>query len=312
VWILVAYGLLGLVASVVVVNMSPFLMSITKKEERSHAFSMQNAVTRLSGFAGNLLGGVLPGALAFLLGATLDEPAPFRYPLMIPPVLYFLGFLLLRRTQRTEAGDEDREEVVRRERVSEEGPSRIILMFSLVYLLWMAGSWSTRTFFNVYMDQGLGAATATIGLAMALGQLMAVPGSLLTPALVGRYGSFRTVIVALAALVGCQVGLAAFPRPLTAALAFVGTYVAFGAASPAFMVYCQEAVAPSWRPVMTGSTSMAWGLGAAGLIFGGGYIVAAVGYRVLFLTGAAMGLIGLLVFGAYFRTPRGEYARSTG
>jgi MFS family permease len=153
---------------------------------------------------------------------------------------------------------------------------------------------------------------AVIGVALAVGQLLAVPGALLMPVLAGRYGVFRTVVTALLALIGFQAALALLPYTPTAILAFVGTYVSFGMTSPAFLLYCQESVARQWRSVVSGFTSMAWSLGTAGLLFGGGYIVAFFGATGwLFLAGAATGLVGLLVFYAYFRMPRGEQVITT-
>ena len=227
---------------------------------------------------------------------------------MIPPVLYMGGFLLLLKTRRPDPPGRGASEDAPRKA---SPPGELIFMFSVVYLLWLAGSWSARTFFNVYMDQVLDAPAAAIGATVAVGQLMAVPGALLMPILTKRWGGFRTVVATLLALVAGQVALAMFPTRVTAVLAFVGLYVAFGMASPAFMLYCQEAVAPEWRSVLMGFTSMSWGLGTAALIFGGGYIAVGMGYRTLFLTGAAMGLLGVLVFAGYFRKPRGEHAGKT-
>jgi hypothetical protein len=48
---------------------------------------------------------------------------------------------------------------------------------------------------------------------------------------------------------------------------------------------------------------MASGLGFAAAALGGGYLVAAVGYRGLFLAGTAVSLVGVLVFWACFVAP---------
>jgi MFS family permease len=101
------------------------------------------------------------------------------------------------------------------------------------------------------------------------------------------------------------------PYPAAASIGFIGAYAAFGMTSSGFLLYTQGVVSPAWRTVIMGFTSMSWCLGTAALIFGGGFIAASLGYRVLFLTGAGMGLVGLLVFHGYFRTPRGHYAKSS-
>ena len=86
VWIAVANGMAGLFGSVFMVNGPPFLMSNTIASERDHAFSVQTAAIPLFGFGGNLMAGFLPGLISVALSASLDRPAPYRYPLLLVPV----------------------------------------------------------------------------------------------------------------------------------------------------------------------------------------------------------------------------------
>ena len=68
-------------------------------------------------------------------------------------------------------------------------------------------------------------------------------------------------------------------------------------------------MAPGWRALMAGTVSMTYGLSAAMVSFGGGYVIAGQGYRAFFLIVAGLTLAGTLSFWAYFRVPRGELAR---
>jgi MFS family permease len=72
---------------------------------------------------------------------------------------------------------------------------------------------------------------------------------------------------------------------------------------PAFTAFHQESVRPRWRAAMSGATTMTAGLGFAAAAFGGGYLATAIGYRGLFLVGAAVSLVGVLIFWAYFIVP---------
>jgi hypothetical protein len=80
--------------------------------------------------------------------------------------------------------------------------------------------------------------------------------------------------------------------------------------NPAFNVYRQEIVSPSWQAVMSGASMMAMGLGGSSIVVGGGYLIGTLGYPSLFLTAAGLTGLGAMVFWAYFRIPRGELARS--
>ena len=96
-WLYVSNVIIFLGAALYYINGTPFLMGATQRQERDHAFSVQAALTPLAGFAGNLLGGLLPRLSATLLGASLDGPAAYRYPLwvaaaaMVPALLALLG-----------------------------------------------------------------------------------------------------------------------------------------------------------------------------------------------------------------------------
>jgi hypothetical protein len=125
-------------------------MAVTRRNERRHAFSMQNAVTRLSGFCGNLLAGILPGTIAVILGTTLDDSAVFRYPLLIPPAIYLIAFVLLLGTSEVDPRGASSDPAPGN---AERPPRALLLVIAVVYLFWMAGSWTARTFFNVYMDR---------------------------------------------------------------------------------------------------------------------------------------------------------------
>lgn len=80
-WLLATNTLAWIGGATFVVNSSPFLMAATKPQERNHAFSMQSALMPLAGFAGNLIGGLMPGIFAGILGFSLNESAPYRFPL---------------------------------------------------------------------------------------------------------------------------------------------------------------------------------------------------------------------------------------
>jgi MFS family permease len=293
-WIFLSYGSLGVTFSLIVVNSIPFLMGLTGEEERSHAFSVLNSVRRLSGFAGNLLAGILPGLISVALGVSLNDP----------PVLCCVQLILLLFTRKQKVVKQEKTEVKQ-----SKAPIQLIVLFSVINLLWIAGTWSTRTFFNVYMDTDLMASTALIGALVAVGQLLSGLAALLSPFLVKSLGRFRTLVLVFLGFALSQALLAFIPLWAIAGFGFIGVYALFGIAQPVFVVYSQESITPEWRPVMAGYNSMAWGAGTSALVFGGGYVVAAYGYSSLFSIGMIMAAASALIFFYYFRTPRGEYAR---
>jgi len=297
---ILAYGGVALY----MVNGSPFLMGATTPAQRDHAFSVQAALGALCAFAGSLVAGLLPGLFATTLGLSLDQPAPYRYPLWVAGGLFVLALLALLPTRKVRAERPQK-------RVPETGPAPygLIALLALVYLLIQAGKCAVLAFFNVYLDAGLGVSTPLIGALSAAGQLLSVPAALSAPLLMARWGKMRTFALGSLGAALSLLPLAFIPHWGAAGLGFMGMTALFWIADPTFMVYHQEIVAPAWRPTASGAVIMALGLSYSAMALAGGYLIGALGYRSLFLTGAGVTAAGALLFWAYFRVPRGELAR---
>jgi len=79
----------------------------------------------------------------------------------------------------------------------------------------------------------------------------------------------------------------------------IGITVMAGLAFPAITVYQQELVEPDWRPIMSGAYMMALALSWTVMASAGGYLIKAEGYRFLFLLGAGLTTVGVVVFTLY-------------
>ena len=169
------------------VNDKSFTMGLTRPAERNSLFSMQGALWALTAFVGGLIHGFLPLVFAQWLGIRLEEPAPYRDALSISTGLAAAAFVVMTRTRGPSA-----EVGVASVTGSGRAPVALILAMSLVVFFQAAGESSVRTFFNVYLDQGLGVATPTIGSLAALGALVSAFAALSMPFFAGRLGRPRT------------------------------------------------------------------------------------------------------------------------
>lgn len=73
----------------------------------------------------------------------------------------------------------------------------MIALFSLIVVLRCVGRWATNTSFNVYLDSSVQMPAAQIGALVAVAQLAAILGALVTPRFVARWGNGRTGFVAM-------------------------------------------------------------------------------------------------------------------
>jgi len=310
-WLLVTSVLTYLGFALYLVNGLPFMMGATGPEERNHAFSVHVALMPLAGFVGSLAAGVLPDVFAALLGVSLEEAAPYRFPLWLAALLLVPAVLVLRPTRST-AGQQGQASAANTP-LARTGrpPYGLIVAIALIMAFRFGGRGAVVTFFNVYLDEGLGVSTALIGAMSAIGQLLSVPAALVTPLLAVRWGNPRTIFWGTIGMALCTLPLALVPHWTAAGLGFVGSTASFLTTVGPIRVFSQELVAPRWRATMASAFMMGAGLAFSGMSLFGGYVIVALGYSTLFLAGAGMMAAGGLLFWSYFRVPRGEQ-RSSG
>ena len=281
------------------VNTAPFVMTVTHQSERNHVFSVQAAVWSLAGFAGSLIGGFLPGLFAIYLGVSLDQAAPYRYSLLVANLLLIPSVLAIVGTREGHP-----QPIKERQAKGEASPLRLIAFLTLVRLLVVTGVGTLFTFFNVYMDAGLQISTVHIGVLSAVGRLLSIPTALIVPLLTVRWGSGRTAAWASLGTAFSMLPLVLISHWGAAGLGYIGTIALTSIRYPAFLVYTMESVSPGWRGTMSGAGEMASGLSFSAMALGGGYIIAAFGYRSFFLTGASLTVVGTLSFLIHLRLQR--------
>jgi predicted MFS family arabinose efflux permease len=193
---------------------------------------------------------------------------------------------------------------------SARAPIGLILIVALFMALRFGGRGPVFTFFNVYMDSEMGISTALIGGLSATALLVSVPAALFAPLLVARWGNARTIVGGMIGLVLCTLPLALIPHWPAASLAYVASSAMFSLTVGPQRVFSQELVAPRWQATMASAFMMGAGLAFAAMSLVGGYVIVGLGYRTLFLISTGSLAAATLLFWVYFRTPRGEMARS--
>jgi MFS family permease len=283
------------------VNSSPFLMASTTVESRALAFSAQSALWPLAAFVGSLLGGLLPGLLAGPLGSGLERPTAYAATLLVSALLLLPGALALLAARDPEddgAPELETPAPATRQAPAARGSAPLFLIgaMSAVVLLQIVGEGVARSFINVYMDTQLSLPTAQIGLILAVSQLVAAPAALAAPSLADRYGPGPVFAIASALMALCLLPLALIPSWFAASAGFLGVMVMAAVARPVLTVLQMELVAPRWRPAMSGAGSTAAGASLAAVGFGGGLVIAELGYSALYMLGGGLTLAGALVF----------------
>ena len=298
-----ALGVLG--NTLFLCNAIPFLTLISPPQLRNHVFSTQVALWPLAGFAGSLCGGLLPGLFSSLLDLPDSHPAPYRYPLLLSAAVLLVSAAAIAATRPQKVKKEQRTH-----RQQSPFPFAVILVLGITTLLQMAAENSIRIFFNVYMDDGLGASTTMIGGLTAAGQLLAAFTALAGPALSQRFGRVPVITFGAAAMALCLIPLAMVGHWAMAGATSMALIALSSIRRSVYIVFQQEMVAERWRVTMSSALTMAYGISIAGISLGGGWLIETSGYPALFGGSTLITLLGVLCFHIYFRTPRGQYANS--
>jgi MFS family permease len=296
-WLLTTNVIGALGSAIYIVNTGPFLAELTQPADRAHALSAQVAVWPLAGFVGSLIGGSMPGLLAPLLAVAPTDPATYRYTMLLAAILVLPSIYALLQTRV--------QPVERRDQALAEAPAPVgfIILVALSIALQVGAEGVAMTFFNVYLDRALNVPTAQIGLLLAFARLASVPAALLTPSLINRWGTRRTFIVASGGIVLCVLPLALIPHWLAAEAGFLGLIAMAAIGRSAMTTYQMDMVPPRWRSMMSASATTGVGLSWSSLSLAGGYAIASVGYPVIFLSGAACTIVGVLIYTFFVRSP---------
>jgi MFS family permease len=303
-WLLANDIVLYLGLALYFVNTAPYVMEVVGAQQRNQIFSFQTALLSLASFVGSLAGGFLPPVIATLLGVPAGHPAPYRYALIVAGLALLPAMFAIRAAPH---GVKTREETPVALSAAAPPPAAarpilgLLATIALVRLLQVSGLATTSTFFNVYLDSALLVPTAQIGTIIAIGRLLGVPAALTTAALAARFGNRRVVIGASIGTALSLLPLALIPHWGAAGLSFIGVVGFSWIRYAASLVYFLELVPPARRATVSGVAEMAAGVCFTVMTFGGGYMIALLGYRSLFLAGAALTGLSALAFWLSFR-----------
>ncbi len=304
-WLITMIICLYLGLALAFVNTAPMLLGLVATDQRNQAYATQTALLGLASFLGSLLGGLLPTLVSVLTSVALDQPMPYRYGLIVAGVAVIPALLALARIQPGAVREMPALPAGAPGTRAATSILGLLSLIALVRVLQVAGLAVTSTFINLYLDAELRVSTAQIGVLLALGRLVSVPAVLTTAALSARFGNRNVVIGASLATAVGMLPLALIPHWGPAWLSLMIVSGLSGVRYAASMVYFLDLVPLNKRATTAGVTEMAAGICFTALTFGGGYIITLLGYRALFLLGAALSALSALVFWALFRGRQG-------
>ena len=277
------------------VNHVPFLSENAAPHRRAQAIAIWMSIQAITRMVMSLVGGWLPDLLAGLTDTSTDQPDPYRYALYIGSALCLVAMLPLIGVRAKPSRDRTKEQ---------DGPAafpwRIFITFGGTSVCRGLSMGLSFPFFNVFF-QSLGLSTPTIGLVFFLTQVVAVPSTILAPALARRLGAIRTVvptrIIGSIALV--LLGLS--DHLLLGFICFLTASIVEAITTPTEMTYATQIVPSRYWARLQSLRVTAFQIPAGIASLAAGFLIVDYGYWATFaLAGAtrmASALILLIAFG---------------
>ncbi len=272
------------------VNMVPALMGLTTPQMRTNAFAMNSVFRGIGTFVGTVVGGFLPGLFVALTSAPLNDPAPYRWALWVAAGLGLFALLPLFRLGQIEG-----KSIALADEPAGPFPFGWVVLL-VIYSYLTHGAFATcHAFCSAYMDTDLRLSPGAIGLIIGGGQFVAILAPLFVPGLAQRYSNQWMLMSISLGMAISLLPIVLWTNWLAVGFARLGIVALDAMWQPSLQVMQMETVTTRWRSLAYGIFSMMLGLTFATVSLSGGYIVAGVGYRPLFLGGVIASLIGAIL-----------------
>ncbi len=298
--------LTGFAQGLIAITMSPFLMENSGEEERTYLFSFGHGLQMLSAFAGNWLGGYLPGWFGTWQGVPNTDSVAYGWSVAAVAVMFTLGLiplLFLRRNRMVG----DARSVFAPIRYAIENP-KLLGKLILPLLVTSIGAGLIMPFMNVFFRVVHHQPDPTIGTLFAWGSLAMGFGLLVAPVLAERYGKIQVVVVTQALSVPFLILLGFAPWFWLSAAAYYVRLTLMNLSNPVYQTFVMERVDEDARATVASLTSMAWNFGWAFSPTISGELQVKYGFGPSFIGTISLYTIAITMYWAFFLRPKATQA----
>lgn len=288
----------GLSQAIFMVTNAPFLAENTKPQERLHLFSLSWALMMLATMLGTLFGGWLVDGL--IIVANFSNLLSMRIALIGGGLLALVALkpLLKIKKEKIEV-HKSFVNFVKNLRVSNEMPT--MLKFASASLLLGLGAGLFIPYFNLYFAREFGLSAGSIGMIMALGQIMMAISSLGAPTLAQRIGRVKAICVFQAASIIFLLMLGQTMLLIVAIISFLLRGAMMNGANPMTTNLMMDNISDEMKGTANSMHQLVFQLGWA--ICGpiSGFLITAYNYQFVFRVAAVFYLFSTLFFWFMFR-----------
>ncbi len=299
----------GLAMSLRQIAIMPFLMDNTSDDERQYVFSFNFGLNTIAGFAGNMVGGLLPAWLGGLVNAS--STATLSYQLALGSTV-LISLLATGPLLAISQPPHDRDRIVELPWVLLRPYG--IKLFKLILPNWIIGlgAGMMMPFMNLYYRNVFGQDDAVIGYLFASGMLGMAIAQFAAPPLSERWGKVNTVVLTQAISVPflLTLGIAAWAVPhggsvlpwfVAAWIAYLARLALMNLSGPVWQTFILEQVPHHVQALASSLNSIAFQFGWVLSPQLSGWFQARYGFVPVFATTSVLYIFGIVVTWAFFR-----------
>ncbi len=251
----------GIAQSLWGITMAPFLVENSGEEERTYLFSFSQGLHMFSAFAGNWVGGYLPGWMGTWQNVSAMDSVAYGWSLVVVAITFTMGIIPLFFLKRQRLESEQRS-VFAPLKYAAENPAMLGKLV-VPLLITSIGAGLIMPFMNVFFRVVHEQPDPVIGTLFAWGSLAMAIGFLVAPPLADRMGKIQFVVVTQGLSVPFLALLGFSPWFWLSAGAYYVRLGLMNMSTPVYQAFVMEQVDPTARATVASLTSMAWSFGWA-------------------------------------------------
>ncbi len=295
--ILAITALYGASTSLFIVSMSPFLIENSGAQERTHLFSMNQAVIAVAGVAGGLLGGNVPAWLGAWLGVGASDVRAYQAGIFIAAFINLLSLIPL---FMLHAAPSSARNIARRPLSGARRDGTMLFKLLFPNLMIGLGAGLLIPFNNVFLRQRYGVNDSEVGAIFSLMAIIAGISIAFGPVVAQRFGKVRAVIAAQSLSVPLLLLAGFSPLALLGIMGFMLRPSLMQLSGPIFDAYAMESVRDETRATYSSLNQMVWTLGWIISPLISGVIQVQYGWSPLVLGMAALYALGIVLTQIFF------------
>ena len=286
---------------ILVVLLNPLVHKYSNKSDLKKNVSIQVALMILGGLLGSLFGGLVVKVFLYQFGYTNESVEPIYFTMFVASLFYVLVFIF---TFHFEVGGYGLDE---RTHQNQNLPKTIaarnnylnqliILIISVFIIFRLAGEYSLRIYFNLYLNNEIGIDLADIAFLFSVAQFISLGGPLISLLLMNRFEEEK-VFTSATFLLGLAVLLIGMVSDEILIFSFyVFSLLCAQIARPSLVIITMKHLPLHFQTKMSGANIVAIGLSGFLVSYLGTILIDPIGYSFYFLVAGIISMVSAIIF----------------